>query len=233
MSRKLISFFYLIITCSLFPASILCAGIGSTVSLSNKNKITSLEAFFQHVTEKMNKIKTISFSFRQNTFIAGSTQTIMAEVFFKKPDNLKIKYHQPQVQEIYFSNRYLYTYIPEIKQATRQKNNNINDLLGITPSVILSSDSFGLLKKDFKLKLIPPPGNQNFISLESLPVNRDDFDRMVITFDNNTGLPEMTVVTAPNFKSITVFTDYIINSTLDESHFNFNPGKDVNVINID
>lgn len=231
MNWKLTLFLYMITIAQ--PARILCSGADEPVTTSGNNEITSVEELSRQVTEKMNAIKTISFSFMQNTFIADSTQTIRAEVLFKKPDNLKIRYHQPQVQEIYSSNGYLYTYIPEIRQATRQKIDNIDDLLGITPSVILSSDSFRLLKKGFKLRLTTSPKSKNSISLEPLPVNTAGFDSMVITFNNNTGLPEMTVVTAPNFKSITLFTDYTVNPDLDKARFDFNPGNNVNIINID
>ena len=87
----------------------------------------SVEELSKQITERMSKVRTISFSFQQNTFIADSTQTIKAEVFFKRPDKLKIIYQKPHIQEIYFSDGYLFTYIPEIKQATVQKNDNITD----------------------------------------------------------------------------------------------------------
>ncbi len=193
----------------------------------------SVEELSKQITEKMSKVRTISFSFQQNTFIADSTQTIKAEVFFKRPDNLKIIYQKPHIQEIYFSDGYLFTYIPEIKQATKQKSNNFIDMLGVTTSVILSSDSFGLLKKDFKLSVNENGKNRESIRTVPILSTKYNFDNMIIFFNTDTYLPEETVVYAPNFKSVTIFTNYILNPVLNDDCFRFKAGNDVNILDIE
>ncbi len=193
----------------------------------------SVEELSKQITERMSKVRTISFSFQQNTFIADSTQTIKAEVFFKRPDNLKIIYQKPHIQEIYFSDGYLFTYIPEIKQATKQKSNNFIDMLGVTTSVILSSDSFGLLKKNFKLSV--NENRKNGKSIRTVPIlsTEYNFDNMIIFFNTDTYLPEETVVYAPNFKSVTIFTNYILNPVLNDDCFSFKAGNDVNILDFE
>jgi outer membrane lipoprotein-sorting protein len=214
----------------IFTANSYAAALGTSVNSSNV-KISTVEELQNTVNSKMSQVNTISFSFTQMTYIAESTQVVKADVYFKKPDNLKVKYYKPQVQEIYLTGGYLYTYIPKIKQSTRQKSNDINDLLGVTTSVILSSESFSILKRDYKLDIIPD-GRTN-TSLLAVPIRKSNFDKMIITFVNNTGLPQKTVISSSHFNSETIFTDYVINPALSEDYFDFKPEKGTNIINID
>ncbi|MFC2062208.1 outer membrane lipoprotein carrier protein LolA [Elusimicrobiota bacterium] len=226
----------LLIICSL----IFHAGYASAVNSRNlakamdeaPEKALNTAEFSREVNEKMGGIKTFNFTFRQNTYIADSTQTVVAEVSFERPDKLYVKYSEPQTQEFIFNKGTLYTYIPEIKQATSQKKDDISNVLGVTPSVILSGDSFHLLEKDFNLSVNTSGKHKNMVLLEAFPVNRDDFDKMVIFFNGDTLLPEKTVVTAPNFKSVTSFTEYKLNLQFGEDYFDFNPDKEVNIIEI-
>jgi len=192
-------------------------------TLAALSSVDELAAAFD---ASIKRIKTLSFSFHQNTYLAGSTHTVKAEVFFRKPDMLKVKYTKPQRQEIYFFHGKLYTYIPSIKQATVQEYADFSSLLGVTASVLLSPDSFGILKDKFDLSI-------EDMALEAVPHDRKDFNRMIIQFHETTYFPAKTVVTAEHVRSVTFFGGYLSNPELDEEYFDFKPAGDVNVIYVD
>ena len=77
--------------------------------------VSTVEDLFAGVSEKVGSINTIQFSFSQNIHIADSTQTVKADVLFRRPDSLRVKYSQPQVQEIYYYEGYIYDVVHEIK----------------------------------------------------------------------------------------------------------------------
>lgn len=212
-----------------------CIGLGTSINPSGdteKEKLT-IETLSKKITAEMSSIKTYAFTIHQNTYIAGSTQTVIADIKFMRPDKLYIRYRQPQVQEVIFNQGVLYTYIPEIRQATRQKRDNIEEILGITPSIIISSEPFKLLKNNFKLSIRDSDVSDNAILIEAVPIKRNDFEKIDIFFNPDTYLLEKTVFIARNFKSVTNFTGYKINFDIEEDYFNFSPGKKVNIIEID
>lgn len=222
MKKIILFFLYLVV----LHKSILVADLGKT---ENKE---SIDKFSSRINETMTSINTISFSFRQNTYFAKSTQTVVADVSFRRPDSLKVIYTEPQHQEITFSNGYLYTYIPAIKQATMQQKDNFSDLLGITHSIIFSTESFGKLKKDFNLNIETGRENSTSIYLESKSSERAHFEIMEISFSNKSLLPEQTIVKAPNIRSVTVFDNYTLNPPIGNKHFEPDFDKDINVIEI-
>ncbi len=234
-NSKKLKLFYLqilfIITIKLYTVSTV-----ESVSMAfkeNNNRPSTVKDLSKRVSNKMSFINSISFSFTQTTFIAETTQTVKADVYFKKPDKVKIKYYEPEKQEICINEGYLYTYIPKIKQATRQKTGNIDELLGVTTSVILSTDTFGILKKGYLLKLISDKDTVYSAMLEARPRYVKNFDRIIIYFKESSYLPGKAVVTADNFMSETVFSDYNINPVFEGEMFSLNSGKNIKVINIE
>ncbi|MBN2407147.1 MAG: outer membrane lipoprotein carrier protein LolA [Elusimicrobia bacterium] len=188
--------------------------------------------FSSELSEKMKSVDAVAFSFRQDIFAGDSTQTIKASVDFKKPDRVYIRYTAPQRQEVICNGEYLYTYIPEIKQATRQKREDVGNLLGITPSLIMSENSIGELKKDYNISFSRPAGAENTVLMELVPFDKRDFDRMVITFSRDTYMPLKTVISAPNVKSVTDFTDYTLNKAFSDDYFRLKPAEKINIIEL-
>ncbi|MFH1415008.1 MAG: outer membrane lipoprotein carrier protein LolA [Elusimicrobiota bacterium] len=221
-------FIFSVILYCLKPVPGICSDKG--LSTDTSAALSSIEKLAAAFDASIKGIETISFSFHQNTYLAGSTHTVKAEVFFKKPDMLKVKYTKPQKQEIYFFHGKLYTYIPSIKQATVQECTDFSSLLGVTVSMLFSPDSFEILKNKFELSIAD---NSAGMILEAVPHDRKDFNRMVIQFYEITYFPAKTVVTAEHIRSVTVFDNYVSNPQFNEDYFNFKPATDVNVIYID
>ena len=190
----------------------------------------TVEGLFAGISDKVGSINTIKFSFTQNIYIADSTQTVKADVLFRRPDSLCVKYSQPQVQEIYYHEGYMYTYLPKIGQATRQKRDAVADLLGITTSIILAEKPLANLRQKFRLSIV----NDNSVILRAEPVDPAmEFDDMTISFNASTFLPVNTIVKASYFSSQTHFSQYSVNPEIDDSSFEFEPSEKVNVIEID
>ncbi len=112
-----------------------------------------VETLKKKISGRMSDVKTVSFNFVQKTHIAQSTQTVAAAVYFRRPEELVLKYTRPDIQEIYISTVAIFTYIPSIGQATKQsrEQGNIDNIAGVTLSVIFNGNSFGYLDKNFSL----------------------------------------------------------------------------------
>ncbi len=178
----------------------------------------------------MSGVDNLKFSFRQDVFAAGSTQTVKARVYFSRPESIRIEYSEPQEQVIVFSGGELYTYIPAIRQATKHRRSGIPDILGAAASVILSEDPLGKLREDFDISVQKSGG---LYVLSGLPSRDLNYDLIEIEFPADTMLPSRTSVTARHLVSVTEFRDYIINPGIDESIFRFTPPRGTNIIELE
>ncbi|MDA3793325.1 MAG: outer-membrane lipoprotein carrier protein LolA [Elusimicrobia bacterium] len=186
----------------------------------------------EKISNRMEKIDTVSFNFNQKTYMAKSTQTVEATVHFRRPEDLILKYRRPDVQEIYISSASLFTYIPSIKQATKQSrkgDSDISNMAGITLSVIFSEDSFKYLKKEFHLKAFE---FKDYLMMQAEPIADAEYEMMEIYFSKEDYYPVKTIVEADNFKSVTTFNGYDSNREYKKNFFKFNPGKEINLIEI-
>lgn len=198
----------------------------SDISENNTDKLIN------KLHSKMKEIKSVVFDMEQNIFIAGSTQTVAANISFKRPETIKIVYSKPHIQEIFFNDGSLYTYIPEIKQATKQQYSNINDILGYTPSLIFSEEPLKKETQDYIMS-ITKSAYGGYIALQLLTKNESKSQKFTIFINPDTFLPEKTVFTSPNIQSITVFTGYKINTLKNNDELTFNHGDDINTIVIE
>jgi len=187
------------------------------------------EAFEKELAEKMNLIEDISFSFEQKTYIDRSTQTVKADVFFRRPDYMKIIYSEPRKQELYYYEGNLYTFIPGISQATKQRKKGLTDLLGASASLIFTGGDLSRLKSDYGLSFTE---EENPI-LKARPLKEAGYDLLEVGFEKESLLPKQTVVTAPHIRSVTEFSEYTVNSGLSEEDFLFAPSGRINLIEID
>ncbi len=203
------------------------------VDIKPENKTTDrLTELSQKIIEKLEDVRTLSFTFTQLTHFAGSTTTLKAEVHYKYPDNLYIKYILPHKQEIIFSNGYLYTYIPEIKQVTKQINKNFNDIIASPMMLAISPTSFNQFMKDFNMRILNEDTEKKVITVEAIPKLSSDFDKMKMTFSTENYLLTKLKLFAPNFKSETLFFNYELNPYFEDGFFKFEPSPGVNIIEI-
>ncbi|MFW6172361.1 MAG: LolA family protein [Elusimicrobiota bacterium] len=200
---------------------------------SGYEEIKGIDELKNKVSSVLKKTDSIKFVLHQNTYIGTSTNTIKAEVYFEKPDKLKVKYTQPQVQEIIYSQGYLYTYVPEISQVTRQKREGISDVLGVSPSILLKDGSFENLKNDFDLEINKEKSTKDFICLQAEPLNRQDIEKMNIFFSRESFLVKKNVLYADNLKSVTEFNDYVLDPEVGKDFFSVEFPEDVNIIKIE
>ncbi|MFC2048852.1 outer membrane lipoprotein carrier protein LolA [Elusimicrobiota bacterium] len=188
------------------------------------------------ISDKLEKskasLKTLSFTFTQNTYIAGSTQTVQANVFFQKPDKLKIIYKTPQIQEIILADGNLYTYVPKIKQITKQRTSLRKDVLGTIPSLFFCDDPLQLIRKRFDLKVIDKK-HKNEYSLIATPLTGEEFNNMLVEFDKNNCFPIRSLLKSEYLTSETIYGSYRINPNLSPEFFNVELSDDINLITID
>jgi len=189
-----------------------------------------MEEVSRLINEKSKEIKSLNFNFVQTTYIAESTQTVKAQVVFKKPDKIRISYSEPREQIVIYNAGFLYTYIPEIRQMTKQKAPDMDQILGVSPSLILSPGSIKELKKKYNLKAENKNGT---IVLNAEPVGNGSFDEMKIYINAEKMLPEKTVVTAPNLISETDFEYRQLNPEISEEVFSITESEEVNLIEIE
>ncbi|MGM0441888.1 MAG: LolA family protein [Elusimicrobiota bacterium] len=206
----------------------------NSVELRSDEKFNTEEfnKFKQQLKEKMKKTETVSFGFLQNSYIADSTRTVKSEIKFKRPEKLFIKYTEPSPQNIIFSSNTLITYVPSIKQATRQNRKSISGILGTSASLIISDTPFKDLEQNFDLTGFKISSATAVI--RAVPRGKHNFEKMNIYINQSSYLPIRTVVSGDNFKSITEFKDYRINLELKDSVFTFDrKDEEINIINID
>lgn len=208
------------------PGAALCV---RDISPVERKEITH-ESFEALLSEKMDRIKDLSFRFRQDTVVAGSTQTVEAGVRFRRPDSVRVTYSSPQEQDIFLHGGSLYTYIPRIRQATKHSREDASDILGVASSVILSTGSISRLKRDYEVSIYQQ--GETFF-LEAVPRKGMNYDLLVIEFPAATLLPQRTTVTAEHLKSVTEFSGYVINEGLDEEVFKFEPPRGTRIIELD
>ncbi|MGM0567654.1 MAG: LolA family protein [Elusimicrobiota bacterium] len=195
--------------------------------------ITSIEILSEKLIEKTEKIDDIIFEFEQDIFIAGSTDTVKAKVFYKKPGSFFISYTEPVIQEIYFDGEKLITYIPRLRQATSQIKKDAEEMLGISADLIFSPRGLEGLKENHNLNIENIDSEKDSIVLEALPHEKTEYENMFITFDLETLRPVKTVVSAPHTESVTVFKNYKINTGLEKEKFEFQPPEGIEILKID
>ncbi len=188
------------------------------------------DAFEETLNERISSIHDLSFGFTQVTYAAGSTQTVKAEVFFNRPGSIRVNYKLPRKQEIIYTEETLYTYIPAINQATRQRREDITDILGAAPSVIFSTGAFTRLRKEFDITV---SGSDELLRFEAVPLVERGYDRLRVELCAESFLPLRSDVKAVSLVSETEFEDYRINTGLDEDIFRFHPPPGTGVIELD
>ena len=179
-----------------------------------------LDSFSKKLKEKMSGISSISFRLEQDTFIATSTHSLEADIDFKRPDKYFIKYSKPQVQQIIIDGEALVTYIPEIKQATSQIITEAGSFFGVTASLLFSDDPIDNMKKLYNLKFFYEKNGQPAVYANSKDIKNLEY--IYIYFNSKSLLPEKTVVTAPDFKSVAIMSRYVLNPVYDAELFHFN-----------
>ncbi len=190
------------------------------------------DQFKNRLREHMKEVDTISFDFLQKSYIAASTRTVKAKIKFKRPEKLFMKYTRPSPQNIIFSEGTLYTYVPSINQATRQKSKSISGILGTSASLIISDTPFEDLSQNFSLTGYKINSDLFLLRAEPLQKQKHNFEHMDIFVNTARYLPRKTVVTGENFKSVTEFSEYKINLQLEDSIFSLKEEEGINIINI-
>ena len=212
-----------------FNAVALQMGASIKPEIKTVDSVTELS---QRISRRFHDVQSLSFSWTQKTYIAKSTEIVSAEVLYIKPDKLHIKYTSPFEQEIIFTDGYLYTYVPEINQAIKQKKDSISDIAGITPSLLLSTEPFKLMESDFSISIIN--GKSDFIRLKAVPIEKNNFDSITIFFDPDTLFVMKTKIIAANITSETTFkwgqTPFNLNSVC--PYLDFKLPDDVEIIEI-
>ncbi|MEA3505918.1 MAG: outer-membrane lipoprotein carrier protein LolA [Elusimicrobiota bacterium] len=228
MRKQRFKVFTVVVLIVLIPAR----GLSFFSSEQSTGPAASLPELKSNVSRKMEKADTLRFKFNQETLMGGSTGTVSAEVYFRRPENLILKYTEPDVQEIYISSAAVYTYIPSIAQATSQKRKTgeIATIAGVTLSVIFGREPFKYLEENFKLEAYELG---DFIKLDGYPKSQATYEKISIYFSKTDYYPVITTVSAQNFKSVTTFSNYRKNREFKKDFFKFNPGSEVNLIKID
>ena len=192
---------------------------------------TGLKQFSKRLYEETAEIDDVTFEFTQKIYVAGSTDTVKAEVFYKRPGLFFVSYTRPAVQEIYFDGEHLITYTPRIRQATSRKVDFNNRILGVSAGIIFSSEGLEDLKKDHKIQMAEE--EEGVVKIEAVPHQKREYEKMFISFDSKTMLPFQARTTAPHASSVTRFKNYRLNSSLEEDVFHFEPPDNVDFIRLD
>ncbi|GEM_PF-6680374 len=196
----------------------------------NKDSQMPVDEFSSLIENRMKEIRDISFKFEQNTYMGGSTQTVSAEVVFSKPDKIRIDYSTPREQSIIYDGKHLYTYVPQINQATKQSKKGFDGILGKSASVIFSTDSVSKMKEEFKLAVYT---EENNIVLSAVPINQGNYYKQKIIFSKDRMLPVEAIVYAENLTSVTEFYDYDKNKDIDEEIYKLAEKEEIRIIQID
>ncbi len=193
--------------------------------------VDSFEGFADAFKSEVSEINDISFEFTQKVFVAGATDTVKAEVVYKRPNFFHVRYTEPVRQELYFDGKDLVTYTPRIRQAVARKTDYNDEILGVSVSLIYSSSGLENLENSHRLEL-KETGNDT-ISIRAVPRTAREYTEMIIEFDSETLRPLKTAVVSEYASSVTEFENYRINSGVEKERFIFIPPDNVNFIRIE
>jgi len=200
---------------------------------SPTGSISSSEQLFSSMRQKIESIESLSFGFTQKTFIADSTHTVKADVYYRRPGYLLIDYSKPQQQQVLLKDGKLYTYIPAIKQATRQPAGNIENILGTAPSIIVSTRAVSEFEKKFKSHIDEKHSDHRILLLVSQPRIPVNYKRIEISIDRDTLFPVISKLYSENFESITLYSSYKVNVPMKDSLFEINKDPAIKIIEIE
>ncbi len=150
------------------------------------------------------------------------TKTSSGRFEFQRPDRFRFAYTKPFAQEIVADGRRVWTYDPDLEQASSRP---LAKAIGATPAALLAG---GALDSDFALT---PDGSADGVDwVRATPkVSDGPFQLMRIGL-RGTQLAAIEVVDAFGQRSRLQFADFVPNVALPAEHFRFVPPKGVDVV---
>jgi len=169
-------------------------------------------------------VKSGQASFTQTVTSADGTRTKTSSgrFEFQRPNRFRFAYAKPFVQEIVADGQRVWTYDPDLEQASSRP---LAKAIGATPAALLAGSA---LDHDF---VLTPDGSAGGVDwVRATPkANDGPFQLMRIGLRGRTGLVDV-VVDAFGQRSLLQFVDFVPNVVLPAERFRFVPPKGVDVV---
>jgi len=204
-----------------------------TIAVSKKNNIKNIQSNLeenkaaQQLSKTLSSTLTYRATFKQSVFQEDSDrpEVTTGEFLIQRPNHFSWKTRQPFEQSIIADGANLWTYDPELEQATLQ---NQQSVLADSPLLLLTS-SVDSLMDAFRVTEIENKDNNKQQLYALYPKKNSLFENVHLLIEANK-IKEIFLVDTLGSRTSVVFDNIKINESINVNEFIFVPPKGIDII---
>jgi outer membrane lipoprotein carrier protein len=183
-----------------------------------------LDGLLNKIETNESSIRTIGFSFQQNTRLhsTGDTQVISGKAFFMKPNRFRIEHVLPRPQLVVSDGKRVWVYISDRRQVIMDSWKNWERMSGVPKGLLTFQDRMSRMRKRYDVSLKQPAEEGKNVVLIMRPAGKSAWPYVLtLTINPDTGVPMRTELESDTITIVTDVQNPVINPSLEKDFFEF------------